>query len=78
MGGWVCPEESPAGWNPRIVCPAGRVQPRCGRITAVWLDVHIAILMREHGIRRIVTNDADLHRFRFLEVVDPFAGTGRI
>ena len=40
-------------------------------------DAHTAILMREHGIRRIVTNDADFHRFRFLEVVDPFARTGR-
>ncbi len=37
-------------------------------------DAHIAILMREHGIRRIVTNDSDFHRFEFLEVVDPFAG----
>jgi toxin-antitoxin system PIN domain toxin len=34
-------------------------------------DAHTAILMREHGIRRIVTNDSDFHRFRFLEVVDP-------
>jgi len=36
-------------------------------------DAHTAILMREHGIRRIVTNDSDFHRFAFLEVVDPFA-----
>lgn len=36
-------------------------------------DAHIAILMREHGIRRIVTNDADFHRFGFLEVIDPLA-----
>jgi toxin-antitoxin system PIN domain toxin len=34
-------------------------------------DVHTAILMREHGIRRICTRDADFHRFPFLEVVDP-------
>ena len=39
-------------------------------------DAHTAILMREHGIRRIVTNDSDFHRFEFLEVVDPFAGGG--
>lgn len=34
-------------------------------------DVHTAILMREHGIRRICTRDADFHGFPFLEVVDP-------
>ena len=38
-------------------------------------DAHTAILMREHGIRRIVTRDADFHRFPFLEVVDPLAGS---
>lgn len=32
---------------------------------------HTAILMREHGIRRICTRDVDFTRFRFLEVVDP-------
>jgi len=36
-------------------------------------DAHTAVLMREHGIRRIYTRDADFHRFRFLEVVDPVA-----
>jgi hypothetical protein len=30
-----------------------------------------AVLMREHGIRRIMTRDTDFHRFPFLEVVDP-------
>jgi toxin-antitoxin system PIN domain toxin len=34
-------------------------------------DAHTAILMREHGIVRICTRDADFHRFSFLEVVDP-------
>ena len=34
-------------------------------------DLHIAALMREHGIARIVTRDTDFHRFTFLEVVDP-------
>ena len=34
-------------------------------------DAHTAILMREHGVRRICTRDADFHRFRFLEVIDP-------
>ncbi|MFP3942809.1 MAG: type II toxin-antitoxin system VapC family toxin [Alphaproteobacteria bacterium] len=36
-------------------------------------DAHTAILMREHGIRRICTRDMDFHRFPFLEVVDPSA-----
>jgi predicted nucleic acid-binding protein len=29
--------------------------------------------MREHGVRRIYTRDADFHRFPFLEVVDPLS-----
>ena len=32
---------------------------------------HTAILMREHGIRRICTRDTDFHQFAFLEVIDP-------
>jgi len=36
-------------------------------------DATTAVLMREHGIRRIYTRDADFHRFRFLEPVDPAA-----
>jgi uncharacterized protein len=38
-------------------------------------DAHTAILMREHGVRRIYTRDADFHRFRFLEPVDPVASS---
>ena len=34
-------------------------------------DAHTAILMREHGIRRIGTRDTDFSRFPFLEVIDP-------
>ena len=34
-------------------------------------DAHTAVLMREHGIRRICTLDSDFSRFPFLEVVDP-------
>ena len=37
-------------------------------------DLHTAVLMREHGVRLIYTRDADFHRFKFLEVVDPVAG----
>lgn len=34
-------------------------------------DLHIAVLMREHGVSRIMTRDSDFHRFRFLTVLDP-------
>ena len=36
-------------------------------------DAQTAVLMREHGLRRIVTRDTDFHRFPGLEVVDPLA-----
>jgi uncharacterized protein len=36
-------------------------------------DAQTAILMREHGIRRIYTRDTDFHRFGFLESIDPLA-----
>jgi toxin-antitoxin system PIN domain toxin len=34
-------------------------------------DAHTAILLREHGIHRICTRDADFNQFGFLEVIDP-------
>lgn len=37
----------------------------------LYHDAHTAALMREHGIRSIVTRDTDFHRFGFVEVVDP-------
>ena len=40
-------------------------------------DAHTAILMREHGIRRIVTRDTDFHRFSFIEPLDPLSLPGR-
>jgi toxin-antitoxin system PIN domain toxin len=39
-------------------------------------DSHTAILMREHGIGRICTRDADFNRFPFLEVIDPVQTQG--
>jgi toxin-antitoxin system PIN domain toxin len=36
-------------------------------------DAHTAVLMREHGIRRIVTRDTDFQRFPFLESQDPLS-----
>lgn len=34
-------------------------------------DTHTAVLMREHGIRRLYTRDHDFQRFPFIEVLDP-------
>jgi predicted nucleic acid-binding protein len=34
-------------------------------------DAQTAVLMREHGIRRICTRDTNFHRFPFLEPIDP-------
>lgn len=39
-------------------------------------DAHIATLMREHGLSRIVTRDTDFHRFPWLEVIDPLSPAG--
>lgn len=36
-------------------------------------DAQTAILMQEHGIKRIYTRDTDFHRFPFLEPIDPVA-----
>ncbi|HYZ74095.1 MAG TPA: TA system VapC family ribonuclease toxin [Chthoniobacterales bacterium] len=37
-------------------------------------DLHVAALMREHGIATIYTRDVDFHRFSFLRVIDPMSG----
>lgn len=34
-------------------------------------DAATAVLMKEHGIRTIISRDTDFHRFPFLECVDP-------
>ena len=34
-------------------------------------DIHTATLMREHGVREIVTADTDFLQFRFLTVLNP-------
>jgi toxin-antitoxin system PIN domain toxin len=36
-------------------------------------DAQTAVLMREHGIKRIYTRDTDFHRFPFLDPADPVA-----
>jgi hypothetical protein len=35
-------------------------------------DAHLAALLQYHGVKRLVTNDRDFHKFTFLEVQDPF------
>jgi len=51
---------------------AGQVMAELPHLAGNLLhDAHTAILMREHGIRRVCTRDMDFHRFPFLEVVDP-------
>lgn len=34
-------------------------------------DVHLAALLRQHGIRTLYTNDSDFRRFDFLDVRNP-------
>jgi uncharacterized protein len=36
-------------------------------------DVHIAALLKQHGVRVLYTNDTDFLRFSFLEVRNPLA-----
>ena len=48
--------------------PEGRRRGYAGNLLH---DAHTAILMREHGIRRICTRDTDFNQFTFLEVIDP-------
>jgi toxin-antitoxin system PIN domain toxin len=60
----------------RHAAVAGEVLQSIPRLSGnLFHDTHTAILMREHGIRRICTRDADFHRFPFLEVVDPLTAS---
>jgi predicted nucleic acid-binding protein len=36
-------------------------------------DAHLAALLRQHGVRRLYTNDADFRKFAFLDVRNPFS-----
>jgi hypothetical protein len=58
--------------TPRHADVAGQIVSELPHLAGNLLhDAHTAILMREHGIRRICTRDTDFHRFPFLEVIDP-------
>jgi len=39
----------------------------------VVTDAHLAALLRQHGVTRLYTNDADFRKFRFLDVRNPFS-----
>lgn len=34
-------------------------------------DTHLAVILRQHGVSRIYTADADFRKFGFLEVINP-------
>jgi toxin-antitoxin system PIN domain toxin len=36
-------------------------------------DIHIAAVLKQHGVRTLFTRDRDFRRFDFLKVVDPLA-----
>ena len=36
-------------------------------------DAHLAVILKQHGIRTLYTHDRDFRRFPFLRVIDPFA-----
>jgi toxin-antitoxin system PIN domain toxin len=66
----------------RMLVPTDRHAPVLSSVIAdvpglsgnILHDTQTAVLMREHGIRRIVTRDTDFHRFPFAEPIDPLAG----
>ena len=60
---------TPTGEHSSVL--ARTVEEVPGLAGSILHDLHTVVLMREHGIRRIVTRDADFHRFPFLEVLDP-------
>ena len=34
-------------------------------------DAHVATLLRQHGVNRVYSTDADFRKFSFLEVINP-------
>jgi toxin-antitoxin system PIN domain toxin len=63
--GWLTPTERHAAVLADVV---REVPALAGNIIH---DTQTAVLMREHGIRRICTRDTDFHRFPFVEPIDP-------
>ncbi len=55
--------------HPEILHDLAREYPHiCGNRVH---DLHIAAVMKEHGIAELRTADTDFHQFRFLRVVNP-------
>jgi len=59
----------PTDRHPRVLADVVAEVP--GLAGNIVHDTQTAVLMREHGIRRICTRDTDFHRFPFLDPVDP-------
>ncbi len=55
--------------HPEVVRDLTREYPHTSGNT--MHDLHIAALMREHGITEIRTADTDFHQFKFLRVINP-------
>jgi hypothetical protein len=80
-GAWSFIEALLASPGLGVLHPTDRHPQVAAQVTAeiphlagnLFHDAHTAVLMREHGIRRIVTRDTDFHRFPFLETEDPLA-----
>jgi predicted nucleic acid-binding protein len=34
-------------------------------------DAHFAVILREHGVKRLYTTDTDFRKFDFLEAINP-------
>lgn len=66
------PSLTVVGPSPQHAQVAGRTFEEIPSLRGNLLhDAHTATLMREHGIRTIVTRDTDFHRFPFLDPLDP-------
>ncbi|GIW53056.1 MAG: hypothetical protein KatS3mg081_2411 [Gemmatimonadales bacterium] len=72
-GAGIRGRRQPRGALPGIWRSAERPWGLRGAWSFVEVLLEAAILMREHGVRRIYTRDADFHRFPFIEVLDPLS-----
>jgi toxin-antitoxin system PIN domain toxin len=60
--------EEPGFWN--AFCEVARpLNPRGADVT----DVHLASILRQHGVVTLYSSDRGFRRFEFLKVVDPLA-----
>jgi predicted nucleic acid-binding protein len=78
---WTFVEALLASPNLELLCPTDRHAEVVAEVLQIvphlsgnlLHDAQTAVLMREHGIRTIMTRDTDFHRFPFLESIDPVA-----